>query len=204
VDGRPARPLASGRQRFVGRDAGVWSALDELRWPASRERERSVRSAAHRSGPEAWPRHRPLRSERSERSEGAAIVSSVGSSLGAATSAALLGLIASYKRWISPLLGPRCRFYPSCSTYAAACIEAHGSARGTLLSIIRVCKCHPLHPGGVDLPPPARQGLSQAHPFCDAGDAGDAPDLPRRHERNAPAFFLPPSCCVNRAADGPK
>ncbi len=80
--------------------------------------------------------------------------------------ALLIGLIALYQRAISPLLGPRCRFEPSCSRYAVACLESHGMVRGGLLSIVRLCKCHPFHPGGYDPPPPPRAlspGPFEAH-----------------------------------------
>jgi len=66
---------------------------------------------------------------------------------------ALLLLIRLYQRLISPLLGPRCRFYPSCSQYAADAIQKHGAIRGTALALLRVSRCHPWHPGGVDLVP---------------------------------------------------
>lgn len=66
----------------------------------------------------------------------------------------LLALIRVYQRAISPMLGPVCRFEPSCSRYAAACLASHGALRGSLLSFKRLCKCHPFHPGGYD-PPPA-------------------------------------------------
>jgi putative membrane protein insertion efficiency factor len=65
----------------------------------------------------------------------------------------LLALIRVYQRTLSPLLGNVCRFEPSCSRYAAACLEGQGLIRGSLLSIWRVCKCHPFHPGGNDPPP---------------------------------------------------
>jgi putative membrane protein insertion efficiency factor len=68
----------------------------------------------------------------------------------------LIDLIRLYQRVISPLFGRVCRFEPSCSRYAVACLEAHGAARGSLLSVVRLCKCHPFHPGGYDPPPPAR------------------------------------------------
>jgi putative membrane protein insertion efficiency factor len=68
----------------------------------------------------------------------------------------LMMLIRAYQRLISPLLGRVCRFEPSCSTYALQCVETHGAARGSLLSVIRLCKCHPLHPGGYDPPPPPK------------------------------------------------
>ncbi len=65
----------------------------------------------------------------------------------------LLVLIRVYQRTISPLLGAVCRFEPSCSRYAVACYERHGALKGSLLSFLRLCKCHPFHPGGVDPPP---------------------------------------------------
>jgi len=65
----------------------------------------------------------------------------------------LLLLIAAYQRVISPLLGPACRFEPSCSCYTATCIERFGALRGGALGLSRILRCHPFHPGGVDLPP---------------------------------------------------
>ena len=63
-----------------------------------------------------------------------------------------MALIRLYQRCISPALGPRCRFYPSCSEYARLCIENKGILIGTARSVVRICKCHQWHPGGVDLP----------------------------------------------------
>ena len=63
------------------------------------------------------------------------------------------GGIKTYRRWISPLMAPRCRFYPSCSAYALEAVQYHGAARGSWLAARRVCRCHPFHPGGVDLVP---------------------------------------------------
>jgi len=62
----------------------------------------------------------------------------------------LVYLIRGYQLAISPLLGPRCRFYPSCSHYAREAIEAHGALRGTWLSVKRISRCHPLNDGGFD------------------------------------------------------
>jgi putative membrane protein insertion efficiency factor len=70
----------------------------------------------------------------------------------------LLGLIRGYQMLVSPLLGPRCRFYPSCSTYAYQAIVGHGVLRGTWLAVRRVLRCHPWNPGGVDHVPPVRTG----------------------------------------------
>ncbi len=67
----------------------------------------------------------------------------------------LLALIRLYQGVIAPWLAPACRFEPSCSRYAAACLAEHGALRGGLLSLGRLCKCHPFHPGGFDPPPPS-------------------------------------------------
>ncbi len=63
---------------------------------------------------------------------------------------ALTGAIRGYQLLLRPMLGPHCRFYPSCSDYAREAIERHGAARGSWLAAKRVCRCHPYHPGGYD------------------------------------------------------
>ena len=62
----------------------------------------------------------------------------------------LLWLIQGYRRWISPLFPPSCRFQPTCSQYALEAIAIHGAFKGTFLAIARVLRCHPFHPGGYD------------------------------------------------------
>ncbi|MDY0163419.1 membrane protein insertion efficiency factor YidD [Desulfobotulus sp.] len=62
----------------------------------------------------------------------------------------ILLLIRVYQLIVSPLLGPVCRFYPSCSAYAYEAVQRHGVVRGGFLAIKRILKCHPFHPGGVD------------------------------------------------------
>jgi putative membrane protein insertion efficiency factor len=62
-------------------------------------------------------------------------------------------LIGGYQRLISPLLGPRCRYFPSCSAYAGEAIQRHGLARGAWLAARRIARCHPFSAGGVDLVP---------------------------------------------------
>jgi uncharacterized protein len=62
----------------------------------------------------------------------------------------LLTIIGMYKRILSPLLPKACRFEPSCSVYAMESINKHGSIKGSYLSVIRLLKCQPLHPGGYD------------------------------------------------------
>jgi putative membrane protein insertion efficiency factor len=65
-------------------------------------------------------------------------------------SRALLAAIGVYRRWLSPLLGPRCRFIPSCSAYACEAIERHGPWKGGWLSVKRLSRCHPFTPCGCD------------------------------------------------------
>ena len=64
--------------------------------------------------------------------------------------------IAAYQRVVSPLLGPRCRFAPSCSAYALAALAEHGAARGLWLAVARIARCHPFNPGGYDPVPPGK------------------------------------------------
>ncbi|MGM3176037.1 membrane protein insertion efficiency factor YidD [Dickeya lacustris] len=66
----------------------------------------------------------------------------------------LIGLIRGYQRFISPLLGQHCRFYPSCSQYGIEAIRRFGMIKGCWLTLKRVLKCHPLNPGGDDPVPP--------------------------------------------------
>lgn len=68
-----------------------------------------------------------------------------------------LGLIFCYQRFISPLLPPACRFWPTCSNYAAKAIKVHGFWRGSYLTARRLLKCHPFHPGGYDPVPPRKE-----------------------------------------------
>ena len=62
----------------------------------------------------------------------------------------LLALIRIYKYVISPFLGRRCRFFPSCSEYAAEALEKHGALKGARLGLKRISRCHPWNPGGFD------------------------------------------------------
>ncbi|MBI5642338.1 MAG: membrane protein insertion efficiency factor YidD [Deltaproteobacteria bacterium] len=64
-------------------------------------------------------------------------------------------LIFLYKRLISPVLPPSCRFYPSCSDYAYKALESHGAREGTSLAVKRLLRCHPYNPGGYDPVPDA-------------------------------------------------
>ncbi|PZG02263.1 membrane protein insertion efficiency factor YidD [Micromonospora deserti] len=69
--------------------------------------------------------------------------------------------IIAYRRWISPALPARCRFYPSCSAYALEAVARHGAFRGAGLAVRRLLRCHPFHPGGHD-PVPEPGGRRRA------------------------------------------
>lgn len=62
----------------------------------------------------------------------------------------LLTLVGGYRRALSPLIGRRCRFHPTCSAYAETALREYGAARGTWLAVRRVARCHPFNPGGYD------------------------------------------------------
>jgi putative membrane protein insertion efficiency factor len=59
-------------------------------------------------------------------------------------------MIRMYQLTLSPMLGPRCRFYPSCSQYGIEAIDKHGALHGSWLTIKRIGRCHPFHEGGFD------------------------------------------------------
>jgi uncharacterized protein len=62
----------------------------------------------------------------------------------------LIALIRFYRRYLSPLKSPCCRFVPTCSEYALEAIQRYGAAKGGLLAVKRILKCHPFHKGGYD------------------------------------------------------
>jgi uncharacterized protein len=83
----------------------------------------------------------------------------------------LLTLLSGYRRFVSPALGPHCRFYPSCSAYAVDAVRGHGALRGSWLTVRRLSRCHPFHPGGLDpVPPSARSARAMAGGPDRAGD----------------------------------
>jgi uncharacterized protein len=72
-------------------------------------------------------------------------------------------LIRIYQWTLSPLLGPRCRFYPSCSQYALEAIQRFGVLRGGWLALARLARCHPWHAGGFDPVPESACGMFRPH-----------------------------------------
>lgn len=75
---------------------------------------------------------------------------------------AVTALIRGYQLAVSPLLPPSCRFYPSCSEYAIEAVKIHGVARGGLLGIKRICRCHPWNEGGIDPVPRPQSRLTDS------------------------------------------
>jgi putative membrane protein insertion efficiency factor len=76
----------------------------------------------------------------------------------------LVALIRVYQFAISPMLGPKCRYYPSCSAYAVEALQQYGAIRGSWLAARRLARCHPWSPGGVDHVPPRHQHVSPSDP----------------------------------------
>lgn len=81
----------------------------------------------------------------------------------------LIGLVRAYQFLISPLLGPTCRYYPSCSAYAVRALEVHGFFKGSWLAVRRLLRCHPWSPGGVDHVP-------ERHPHHEHPERTDSPE----------------------------
>ena len=68
----------------------------------------------------------------------------------------VVAAIKGYQWLLSPVVGSACRFSPTCSEYARLAVIEHGALQGSWLSLLRILRCQPLHPGGFDPPPPAR------------------------------------------------
>ena len=84
----------------------------------------------------------------------------------------LILLLNGYRRFVSPLLAPRCRFYPSCSAYALEAVQLHGALRGSWLAARRLSRCHPFHAGGLDPVPAPGSKVGAAEAASRGGAAG--------------------------------
>lgn len=72
----------------------------------------------------------------------------------------IIGIIKFYQKAISPYRLPSCRFLPTCSAYSLEAVKRFGAIKGSYLAIKRILKCHPLHPGGIDLVPEKRDHIN--------------------------------------------
>lgn len=104
---------------------------------------------------------------------------------GGLTAGALIGLVRLYRLLISPALAPSCRYWPSCSEYAIEALRSHGAARGSWLTVKRLCRCHPWSAGGVDDVPQAGLSNKRWRAYrCDVCDSAlcdtrrDSSDVP--------------------------
>lgn len=88
-------------------------------------------------------------------------VRSVMGAVAALPARALVLLIRGYQTVISPMRGPTCRFYPSCSAYAVTALRTHGALRGTAMAVWRLLRCNPWNPGGVDHVPPRQKNSAR-------------------------------------------
>jgi uncharacterized protein len=110
----------------------------------------------------------------------------------------LIAVLGVYRRWISPLFLPHCRFHPSCSAYAVEALRVHGVLRGTGLATVRLLKCAPWHPGGLDPVPPRRSrdpdGVVPSDPPGSGGAPTDPPDRTAPRGAGAPISEEQASC----------
>ncbi len=81
----------------------------------------------------------------------------------------LMLLVTAYRRFVGPLLGPTCRFEPSCSAYSLEALRVHGAVRGGWLTVRRIARCHPFHPGGYDPVPPPK-GTPETYEIPEGAD----------------------------------
>jgi uncharacterized protein len=93
---------------------------------------------------------------------------------------ALVAVLGFYRRWISPMFPPSCRFHPTCSAYGIEALRTHGVVIGTGLTLVRVAKCAPWHPGGLDPVPPRGDRTWCGWPRRAADPGGEAPHTEER------------------------
>lgn len=112
----------------------------------------------------------------------------------------LAAIVRGYQRWISPLMGPRCRYYPTCSHYAVDALSTHGAFKGSVLSAWRILRCNPWSDGGVNHVPPRGKWRSPAWIPPEDWAGHDLPDRPQR-KRLWKNKFLEPTFAEQSTAE---
>nr|WP_253880365.1 membrane protein insertion efficiency factor YidD [Actinomadura rupiterrae] len=105
----------------------------------------------------------------------------------------MIVLVRGYRRFLSPLLGPTCRFRPTCSAYGLKALQEHGALRGSWLTVRRIARCHPFNPGGYDPVPPRRDRATAPDAPSGAGPREQAAEPPKTsgREQSGPALAEP-------------
>ncbi|WP_307175237.1 membrane protein insertion efficiency factor YidD [Demequina sp. NBRC 110054] len=98
----------------------------------------------------------------------------VGTGIAAVPRVLLMGLVRLYQLIVSPLLGPRCKYYPSCSHYGLEALRRHGAIKGTALATWRVLRCNPWSYGGVDDVPAVGEPLFRKRDLSSSGAPAEA------------------------------
>jgi hypothetical protein len=106
----------------------------------------------------------------------------------------VIALLGFYRRWISPMFLPHCRFHPTCSAYAVEAVRVHGVLYGTGLALVRLLKCAPWHPGGLDPVPPRRSRRPDRDPPGAGGPPADPTDRTAPRGAAAPTSEEQASC----------
>lgn len=132
---------------FIARQGAARLTGPQLRDDLTAAGRKLAARVPSRSGPEARPG--------AGRGEESGIFSSIVGVIQEWPGWLALGVIRFYQRCVSPFTPPACRFWPTCSNYAAVAVQRHGFWRGSWLAFRRLLKCHPFHPGGYDPVPPS-------------------------------------------------
>ncbi len=151
--GRPGRDSRGGKRRRT--EPGAPTAAAPVARPVvATARCQPTCSAGHAGLGQPYLRRAGGRSRRGAGTGGGVTVAPEPST--GVLAGLLVRVLGGYRRWVSPLMSPRCRFAPTCSEYAVTALRRHGAARGSLLAAGRVLRCQPFHSGGYDPVPPAR------------------------------------------------
>ncbi|MFD0683947.1 membrane protein insertion efficiency factor YidD [Actinomadura fibrosa] len=105
--------------------------------------------------------------------------------------AVLILLVRAYRRFLSPLLGQQCRFHPSCSAYGLEALQTHGALRGAWLTVRRIGRCHPFHPGGYDPVPPRKTSGTPVPGEASLRESPPAASSNSGREESGPALAEP-------------